>query len=483
LTVTLNGKYAVERRLGGGGMAEVFLARAIGAEGFSRPVAIKRVLDGLSRDPQFADMFVAEAQLTARLQHPNLVSVLDFDRDADGALFLVMELVDGVDLHQLLETGRLPFSLVIHLAIQILRGLGYAHELPIGADGVRGLVHRDISPHNVLLSWEGAVKVSDFGIAKARAATHASGSLVIKGKPSYMSPEQINGRPLDGRSDLFAVGVMMFEMLCSMHLFAGSTMEETLGQVLYRDIPTVRDIRPDVPDDLSRVVAALLARDREQRMPSAEAAIAALVSCANCPKAGQEELIETLSRRFAGRAPVRPRDIVQLSPSDPTRVSGWTPVATSRPVATSTSDLGGLPTHRRRRSWALLVSLASVGVLAGVIGAVVSRGAAEQPAAMAAKPAIAEPARSPSPAAAPPDHPATGTVVTPPTLPPSAAATALPAGSTQAAPNNRPEIDAHVLPPAATSNVQGPKAVTKPRTRGKQPQGPSKPEGIREVPL
>jgi serine/threonine-protein kinase len=166
----LNGKYILDKRLGGGGMAEVFLARTVGAEGFSRRVAIKRVLPGYSENPQFAKMFVAEAQLSSRLQHPNVVSVADFDRDAEGRLFLVMELVEGVDLDGLNATGMLSFPLIIHVIGEVLRGLGYAHDLPPAGDGVRGLIHRDVSPHNVLLSWEGAVKVSDFGIAKARAS-------------------------------------------------------------------------------------------------------------------------------------------------------------------------------------------------------------------------------------------------------------------------------------------------------------------------
>lgn len=402
LTVTLNGKYVLERRLGGGGMAEVFLAQTIGAEGFSRPVAIKRVLDGLSQDPLFAHLFVAEAQLSSLLQHPNLVSVLDFDRDADGRLFLVMELVNGVDLHALLLTGPLPFSVVIHLAIEILRGLDYAHELPINEAGVRGLIHRDISPHNVLLSWEGAVKLADFGIAKARAATNASASVLIKGKPSYMSPEQVNGRPLDGRSDLFAVGVMMFEMLCSIHLFAGSTIEETLGQVLYREIPQVRDMRPDVPEDLSNVVASLLVRDRDHRMPSAEAAIAALVTCEKCPKAGREELIETMSQRFAGRAPMRARNVSHISHSDPTVVARSPPAMVPH-ARTSTSEHGGPPRRDRRWRWAVLAAFLAVG---GVICVLVSGGSGEKPAAIR-KPASSEPAALEPPRPGPPDLAAT----------------------------------------------------------------------------
>ena len=214
------GKYQVERPLGGGGMAEVFLARVHGAAGFSRRVAIKRILPGYSDHATFASLFVSEAQLSSQLTHPNIVSVLDFEHDAEHGLFLVMELVEGKDLSKLLETGTLPTSLVIYLVAEVLRGLGYAHNLPAGDSELRGVIHRDVSPHNVLLSWEGAVKVADFGIAKSRAASNASASVVLKGKVNYMSPEQANSEPLDGRSDLFAVGVMLWEMLVGQSLFS-----------------------------------------------------------------------------------------------------------------------------------------------------------------------------------------------------------------------------------------------------------------------
>src|SRR5262249_35488386 len=161
-------------RVGAGGMAEVFRGTMMGAEGISLPVAVKCVLPGLST-PQFVSMFIQEAQLAALLKHPNIVTILDFDRDPDGRLFLVMEYVEGRDLATLVDTGLLPFSTVNFVLSEILCGLGYAHELPT-AGPVRGLVHRDVSPHNVLLSWEGAVKVSDFGIAKAREASAATAS-------------------------------------------------------------------------------------------------------------------------------------------------------------------------------------------------------------------------------------------------------------------------------------------------------------------
>jgi hypothetical protein len=302
----ISAKYALERHLGGGGMAEVFLARSNGAEGFTRRVALKRMLPRLSEDAEFARLFVSEAQLTSRLQHPNLVSVMDFDRDDHGRLFLVMELVEGVDLDGLLDTGPLSFPLVIYLAIEILSGLRYAHDLPLQAeDGVRGIIHRDISPHNVLLSWEGAVKVSDFGIAKSRAFTHAAATAVVKGKPAYMSPEQANGHPLDGRSDLFAVGVMLWEMLCLRPLFRGATARDTIGQMLFAPISSPSAVRPDVPEDLSHVVLRLLARDRAQRTPNADAAITELVACADHARDGRGILIQTLADRFTGHAAIQ----------------------------------------------------------------------------------------------------------------------------------------------------------------------------------
>ncbi len=282
----------------------MFEGATSGAEGFSRKVAIKRVLPGFSDNAGFAQLFVAEAQISARLVHPNIVSVLDFDRDASGRLFLVMELIDGKDLDALIGSGLLPWPVVIFVIGEILRGLGFAHDLPAGSD-LRGVVHRDISPHNVLLSWEGAVKVSDFGIAKARAASEATGSTLIKGKPAYMSPEQANGERLDGRSDLFAVGVILWEMLVGQRLFVAHDVRAILAAVLFGKIPRPRTLRPDVPKDLERVAMKLLERDLPARYPTAEAALADLMHCADAPRSGRESLSAILAERFPDSAPVR----------------------------------------------------------------------------------------------------------------------------------------------------------------------------------
>lgn len=362
----MSGKYRLDTRLGGGGMAEVFLGSMLGAEGFSRRVAIKRVLPGFSDNPAFAQMFVAEAQISSRLQHPNIVSVLDFDRDAEGRLFLVMELVDGRDLDALCATGLLPFPVVIFVISEVLRGLGHAHDLPAGND-LRGIVHRDVSPHNVLLSWEGAVKVSDFGIAKARQASAATASVFIKGKPAYMSPEQANGQPLDGRSDLFAVGVMLWEMLTGRRLFVGEDTRTTLAAVLFGQIPRPRLVRPEVPKDLERVCMKLLERDLPARYATAEQAIRDLLACRDAPKDGREQLIRVLAERFPHHAPVRDSAVrsygagtppsatpyQSLGPTQPTIAHGSVgqlPTATPAAALPSLGDYRNTPTHTMQPS-------------------------------------------------------------------------------------------------------------------------------------
>lgn len=348
----LAGKYELDRRLGVGGMAEVFLGRLVGRDGFSRPVAIKRVLAHLASDDALAKMFVAEAQMCARLLHPNIVSVLDFDRDDDGRPFLVIELVDGPSLAELADSYALPTDCAIHIVTELLRGLVYAHDLPDGEDGLQGIIHRDISPHNVLLSWEGAVKLSDFGIAKARAASGVTASELLKGKPAYMSPEQANGEALDGRSDLFAVGIVLWELLAGRSLFSGSTTQETLARVLFAPVPSVRTLRADVPDDLDAVVTRLLARDKTERYASAAGAIAALIACKDSPRDGRGRLVALLADRFANSTPQR-RRLVEDAPT--VRTPNAQPLPTPRDGRTSQS---------RSRTWLLALGAIAVACVA-----------------------------------------------------------------------------------------------------------------------
>ena len=311
MTPTRIGKYELVRRLGGGGMAEVFLAKTIGVEGFARPVAIKRVLPHYSADPKFAAMFINEARLSAGLRHANIVSTLDFDRDAEGGLFLVMELIEGKDLDNIVETGLLPFPVVIYVLGEVLRGLAAAHEAVDDRGKLLGIVHRDVSPHNVLVSWDAAVKVSDFGIAKAFQASNAQHSHMLKGKASYMSPEQMEAvTDLDGRADVFAVGVMLHQMLTGQPVFRGDSIQQVLlhaadvarGRV---HLPWPHQMRPDVPMDLSQVTMTMLVPDRAQRYANARAAMAALKGCRDASLAGQDLLVQVMAERFPDQAPRR----------------------------------------------------------------------------------------------------------------------------------------------------------------------------------
>ena len=261
-------------------MAEVFAARASGVLGFERIVAIKRVLPGHSGDARFAAMFTNEARLAAKLSHPNLVAVHDFDRDEQGQLYLVMEHVDGADLRWLLEEGALEIPVALYIAAETLRGLSYAHELTENGKPMQ-IVHRDVSPHNILLSRDGTVKLADFGIAKAFAETGATAPGTLKGKLGYMSPEQIAGGSVDARADLFATGVVLYEMLTGQRLFAAGSDAEVIARVLHQPIATPMEVDPRIPKDVSNVVMGFLARDREKRLPSAKKALDSVLACSS----------------------------------------------------------------------------------------------------------------------------------------------------------------------------------------------------------
>ena len=428
----LLGKYRLDARLGGGGMAEVFLGSTVGAEGFSRRVAIKRVLPGYSDNPQFAKMFTDEARISSRLAHPNIVSVVDFDRDADGRLFLVMELVEGRDLDSLVQSGPLPYPVVIFIIGEVLRGLGHAHDLPVVPDSavmgsetirsMRGIVHRDVSPHNVLLSWEGEVKVSDFGIAKARTASSATASEFIKGKPAYMSPEQANGQALDGRSDLFAVGVMLWEMLVGRRLFVGEDTRATLAAVLFAQIPRPRSLRGDVPKDLERVTMKLLERDLPARYANAEQAIHDLLECTDAPRSGREQLRRVLAERFPQQAPIRHSTVRrggEVPPHERETIAA-TPAAAHSLGAMRNAPTGLAQRQRRTMLIAVAVLVAVVGTIVTIAVATSSGkggaggGSAGSSVVAAAPPVVVDAApAAPPDAAPPPDAPGPADAATP----------------------------------------------------------------------
>ncbi|HVP61308.1 MAG TPA: protein kinase [Myxococcaceae bacterium] len=260
------GKYVVRRKLAEGGMAEIYLAAALGPGGFEKDVVIKRVRPGLAGDPDFVRMFIAEARVASRLNHANLVHIFDFDKHED-TYYLAMEYVRGHSLWELRrrcqERGvAIPPILVAQIGMEVARGLAYAHRLSENGQSLN-LVHRDVTPHNVLLSFDGAVKLTDFGIAKAGSRATTSG--MLKGKFAYMSPEQARGDAVDARTDVFALGVTLWELLTGARLFEGDGEVAVLRAVQERLIVPPARLNPAVAAPLDAAVMRALERERGRR--------------------------------------------------------------------------------------------------------------------------------------------------------------------------------------------------------------------------
>lgn len=257
-------------RIDAGGMAEVWVAEAVSVAGFKKKVAIKRILPGLLKDERFVRMFLDEARLSLHFNHANVVSVFDLGK-SDETYFIVMEYIDGTTVKKLLEhcqaaNKRLPVALVIWMLNEILKGLEYAHRLPDPETGTHlGIVHRDISPPNILISWNGEVKLTDFGLAKATTQLESTDPGVVKGKFAYLSPEAAYGKQVDGRTDVFAVGILAYEMLTMRRLFLGETDYQTVELIRKAEVPSIKAQNRDVDDELEAVIRKSLARDPDER--------------------------------------------------------------------------------------------------------------------------------------------------------------------------------------------------------------------------
>ena len=266
-------RYRVIERIAAGGMAEVFRAESAGLEGFKKIVALKRVLPHLAEKQQFIKMFQDEARLSAQLNHSNCVQVFDIGAGG-GTYFIVMEFVDGTDLKAVMDSARekgrkIPPALALYITTQICEGLHYAHEAKDTRGRKLGIVHRDVSPPNVLITRHGEIKVVDFGLAKANSQLEESEPGVIKGKFSYLSPEAALGNSIDARTDVFATGIILWEMLAGRRLFLGETDILTVRQVQQANIPSLMEINPAVSPELERVVMKALAADPEHRYRTA----------------------------------------------------------------------------------------------------------------------------------------------------------------------------------------------------------------------
>ncbi|MBJ6766074.1 protein kinase [Myxococcaceae bacterium JPH2] len=403
---TTFGRYQLIHRLGQGGMGEVHLASLVGAGGFEKLYVLKTILPRMGADPQFVQRFQHEARLLVHLQHSNIAQVYDLG-EVSGTLFMAMEYVPGVDLSRVLgrasQVGApMPIPIALHIGQHVAEALGYAHR-KVGPDGLSlGIVHRDVSPHNVMVSYEGETKVIDFGLAKSAAGSAHTLPSTVMGKLGYMSPEQARAEKLDHRSDIYSCGVVVWEMLAGRRLFDAESVGQMIAAMGRPNIPSVRSVRPEIPASLDKVVHRALAPEVNDRYARADDFARALNEEAIrwheragaeevgtylrdlCPEefAEQRRLISTLSRRLPTAPDVHAADMagtyvregsggaaVQATSSSThgsggTFSSGGTPssgVQGGRGASASTGQSGGVATSAQSGGTAAFASSGTGG--------------------------------------------------------------------------------------------------------------------------
>ena len=443
------GRYQIVKHLASGGMAQVSLARATGIEGFERYIVIKRIHRERANDISIVKMFIDEARLAAALHHHNIVQVHDIGQE-NGEYFFTMEYVHGEDLRTVLtklnaRRAHMPLEHVITIICSAAAGLHYAHEFRGPDRKPLNIVHRDVSPANIIVGYEGEVKVVDFGIAKAAVRQSETQSGTLKGKISYMSPEQCIGQPADRRSDVFALGVVLWELYCVRRLFKGSSEFLTMSAIVQGNIPKPSIYRPDIPPVLEAIIMKALARHPHERYQSADELRIALQAFAT--KAGLqmstaslgEYMVQELGRRlepwlvdddeyelqsadvdFDGAPPsvttpmpqmfrgidappgsllarakrkMAPATGVEITPMPP-----FEPVAVENPVVVEPAP-ASMPARNRR---GLLVAAAILPIAIIAIILFATRGSDDKPAAQPAPLAVPSPPPEPPPAPAPP---------------------------------------------------------------------------------
>ena len=353
------GRYTLIRRFAMGGMAELYLAQQTGAAGFSKLVALKRILPHLSHEQTFTQMFLSEARLASDLSHPNLAHVLDFG-ESDGEHFLTMEYVHGVNLLQALQRARrpLPLEAALQIVVEVARGLHELHEHRSPDGRPLGLVHRDVSPSNVLLAYDGSIKLTDFGIAKAMDLTSATRTGTFKGKLGHSSPEQARGEAVDRRSDVFCLGILLYEVTTGARAFSGPNEFAVLGKVARATYEAPEEVVEDYPPGLATLVRHALAAAPEDRPDTAAAfaeAVSAFARTEDIPM-GPSAVASTMRTLFGEPPPIadsqeldRVSTIITLRGG--TRVSG--------PIEASATP---------RRPW-LAYALVPLALLIGAAGA------------------------------------------------------------------------------------------------------------------
>ena len=365
------GQYELMELIATGGMAEVYKARMRGVEGFQKIVAIKRILPHLTDNDEFVTMFIDEAKLAAQLQQPNIIHIYDLGK-IDRSYYIAMEYIDGKDLRSIMRTldekqARLPLGLALFITSRLAAALDYAHRKKDLQGKAMVLVHRDVSPQNVLISYDGDVKLCDFGIAKAASKASHTRAGALKGKLQYMSPEQAWGKDLDHRSDIFSLGLVLYEMLTGRRGFAGDSELSILEQVRSPQLLAPRDIDPAIPPEVERVVLKALKENRDERYQTAAEMLGDLEGILQSlrPSPGASELGSFLSD-LVGRerpAPVTPRPAATsarpAAPAAPPRPKPVPVIAIPEPAPAEVPH--AIPPPRRT----------SIGIIAGGAAVVV----------------------------------------------------------------------------------------------------------------
>jgi serine/threonine protein kinase len=425
-------RYELVGEIASGGMATVFLARLTGAGGFQRFVAIKRLHPHLAGEKEFVEMFLDEARLAAGIHHSNVVSILEVGASPLG-YYLVMEYVEGDTLARLLARAagkgqRLPTPIALRIVLDMLFGLHGAHELKDDKGKILELVHRDVSPQNVLVGVDGVARITDFGVARATSRLTNTRVGQLKGKLAYMAPEQAQGDPLDRRADVFSAGILIWETLAAKRLFKAENEAATLSRVMNEPIPDLTRVAPHISKELAAVVKRGLARDRNQRFSTTQQFAEAIEAAAN----GRDGIatprdVAAFVKEMIGQEIEQQREAVRawIAQSEPSQVGGLATAPAPAPSSVSVAAMslpgeGSRSVTRGELSATAATGRSRTGLVAMVVLLFGAAGAAgfffAQSAIRPAPPVVAAPPPPPAPVA-PPASVATVTPTPEPTAP------------------------------------------------------------------
>jgi eukaryotic-like serine/threonine-protein kinase len=366
----LFGRFELLIEMGRGGMATLYLARIQGPQQFEKLLAIKRIHDHLSYEVDFVNMFQDEARIAALIHHPNVATLFDMGQ-IDDSYFIAMEYVHGQTLTDILKAAtrhrdRFPWPVAARIVANTAAGLHAAHTLRTTTGDPLDVVHRDVSPQNILISYDGHIKVVDFGIAYAAQRLHSTASGTLKGKVGYMSPEQTDGRQVDHRSDIFALGVVLYESATVSRLFRGQTDAETLLKVRQAEVPSARQRNPDLPAELDIILRKALARRPEDRYDSAEELSDALedLLVKENQVVARQRVAHLMKDLFYDRRKLKDQQIrIALSTSDAAPLEGMRVEETSSSLLLPQYLIGK---HDRSRRWRMLLLMSGLFAAVGL---------------------------------------------------------------------------------------------------------------------